>query len=246
MIGPPRKPVSELTALMVEERERTHAERFEWELNWRERIPGYGELEGRVPDYLIYQLFVIRAAKTMPYWTRTKKVSGQGNKTTREMQMMIMTALANGWDRRDSSAWLGLGPVERGRLFHEVRTGKAFTRVRAMIEAWSRLHGLVWDSMQFALAWGDAIKKAEPNLERHKLTRTPTLVRIGEWLERQLKPASPREIAAGTGLSSGTVRNELMWAWPPGLTGPETPVAVVRVGRGLYRVEKWDPDPAVM
>jgi hypothetical protein len=219
---------------------------------WRS-FPGYAELEGRVPARLLFRLFGRPRTwtKVSGYWFRTKPLNFTGDKkTSHEMKVLIMTALANGWDQKDAGQW-----ISDANIFNKVVAGEVFQQVRTLIGLWCWLHGEKLDQWQYGLAWGAAIEKARPNIERYHNKKAlkanarflnSTLYKIGLCLD-QHGNASAKEIAAATGLSYDAVRQELCRkAGIPGCTNPGMTVAIVKLTRGVYGIEFYTKPVSVL
>jgi len=112
---------------------------------------------------------------------------------------LAIEALSCGWDN-GVEEWRGL------------------RQTRALIEDWWELHGITPEPLNFILTLPEALKytaKARQDIAARKERAIEeresgkAYYKIGRFLTDLGRPATPQEIVAATGLSSGVVRQQL-------------------------------------
>lgn len=198
---PPRRSVED-TRRLVEEQQRCDQEAREpWEQDrsWREKVPGYDLLRSRgLPNKLIYRLF--QRERAMALWTRTAVIRlPKSKQRVWSEQSLAIEALSCGFDD-GTEEWRDL------------------LQTRTLIEAWWELHDLEPEPLNFLLTLPKALRYTQ-TARREVAERKQNAVEereskksyhlIGSFLSGLGRPATLKEIAAATGLSSGAVRQEL-------------------------------------
>ena len=198
---PPRSVIEDTRRQLEDQRQREQEEREPWEQDrsWREKVLGYDLLRARgLPNKLIYRLFQRERATAL--WTRTAAIRLPKSKQRLwSEQSLAIEALSCGWDD-GAEEW------------------RALRQTRALIEAWWELHQLAPEPLNYLLslpkAWKytenarrEVAERKQDAIEKRKSKKSYHL--IGSFLSELGRPATLKEIAVATGLTSGTVRQQL-------------------------------------
>jgi hypothetical protein len=222
---PPRSAIEDTRRLVEDQRRREQEEREPWELDrsWREKVPGYDLLRSRgLPNKLIYRPF--QRQRAVALWTRTAAIRLPKSKQRVWTECSLaIEALSCGLDD-------GIGEW------------RDLLQTRALIEAWWELHELESEPLNFLLKLPKALRYTQK--ARHEVAeRKQSAIEereskkayhlIGSFLSELGRPATLKEIAAATGLSSGAVRQQLS-RLVRRTEERERDQGYFREGRGLY------------